>query len=215
MSTVATSFDNFLIEMASSFRRIAYATKGEMTALDMQSEAWLMAIAVGDARGREIDFSDASDRQLIMARLYMKTVKRRDWNLFGAARIDEENDDGFTLADRLPAHEGSDPLNGLLAREAVLERVAMLENSYTQLCAYNRAYENFNFDLGDLRDHLVISTLALRRRIALATWSYDTQFSLWDLKAQIDRLFRPPAGKTLPARATHSHDGAAQQCWNF
>lgn len=89
-------FEPFLHKMKTSFQRIARATKHEATAEDLQQEAWLIAHEIGSKRGREIDFSDPADQDLIIRAVSHRNVKRGDWKMRKSVRIDEdrEGEDG-------------------------------------------------------------------------------------------------------------------------
>lgn len=114
-------FEAFLSEMAGSFRRIAYATKLEVTEEDLRSESWIVASEIGEKRGVEIDFNDPADRNLIMGYLHTRNVTRKDWNLYGAVRVVGESNEEVKWIEKVPAHVGADPLVQLLMREQYSE----------------------------------------------------------------------------------------------
>jgi hypothetical protein len=86
-------FQSFLNKMKASFRRIARATKNELTTEDLQQEAWIVADEISKKRGREIDFSDPEDQDLVIRAVNHRNVKRGDWQMRKSVRIDQDAED--------------------------------------------------------------------------------------------------------------------------
>lgn len=110
-------FESFLTKMRNSFRRIAHATRHEMIVDDLHNDAWIVADGIGTRRERPIDFADPADQDLVIRAVNAKNVRRGDWKLCRAVRIDSEpeQDDGVPKwSERLAAHASSDPLVSLI-----------------------------------------------------------------------------------------------------
>lgn len=180
--------------MASTFRRIAYATKHEFTAQDLNSDAWLIGEKIAIKRGTPIDYSSLEDRDIIIRRLYKHAMRGCDWKLYRAVRIDDDSSDAIRWSERLPAAASSDPLIELLRREHGQDDEERLVASYSQATAYVRTLENFAYDLDKVCRHLAMSTNVLGNRIRFAVLTVAAQHSLFDGKARIAKRFRPRCG---------------------
>ncbi|MDB5911199.1 MAG: hypothetical protein JWP34_5316 [Massilia sp.] len=210
-------FESFIAKMASGFRRMAYATKQEVTVQDLHSEAWIVASEISEKRGKEIDFSDPADQNLIMGYVYTKKVTRRDRYLSSAVRIDQEveGEDGAPkLVAQLKAHSSSDPLKQLVRRENAMEAEAKLRASYSQAAAYFHTFTRFKHDRERVRLHLLISSLVLTRRMNVAQATTLVQPSLFDGKQRITSRFKAEPGRPYVVRVER-HLPTAQWGWDF
>ncbi|WP_426117241.1 hypothetical protein [Massilia sp. PWRC2] len=216
MSRPSSPFDTFLIAEASSFRRIAYAAKVE-TVGDLHGEAWIIASEIGRKRGWPVDFSVVDDQQLIIGRLYVLKVIRRDRHFLGAVQVDQgtESDDGsLRLIDRLAAPLGADPLVQLLDREDEQARAKALTESYSQAAAYLHTFARFRQDRERICDHLWITDATLSKRMVVAAQTYHRQKSLFDRKVKIGSRFIPQPGRRL-AESIRTHLVSSQWGWDF
>jgi hypothetical protein len=189
-------FKAFTTKLASSFRRIAYGT-GVETVGDLHGEAWIIANEISEKRGWAINFADEVDQQLIMARLYVLKVIRRDRNLLNAVQVDQEYEfehGPLRLIDRLAAPPSTDPLAQLLDREENRARQKALAESYSEASAYLRTFTRFQQDRKRICAHLCITDQTLSKRIERATETYHIQKSLFDRKEKIGGRFMPQAG---------------------
>jgi hypothetical protein len=210
-------FESFIAKMASGFRRIAYATKQEVTVQDLHSEAWIVASEISEKRGTEIDFSDPADQNLVMGYVYTKKVLRRDRHLSSAVRIDkdEESDDGAPKwSEQLKAPSSSDPLKQLVRRENAMEAEAKLRASYSQAAAYLHTFARFKHDRQRVCTYLLISSGVLARRMVAAAATTLIQPSLFDGKSKISSRFMPQPGRPYALRVDR-HLSAAQWGWDF
>ncbi len=209
-------FESFLKKMVTSFRRIASATKNEMTVGDLQNEAWVIAHEIGTKRGREIDFSDPIDEDLIIRAVNHRTVKRGDWRMRRAVRIDQESDDEGTTgwSERLAAQSSSDPLISLLLCESEINAQAILESSYSQATAYVMIYVRFGNNRRDICSYLVISNGTLARRVTFAAESVKIQPSLFDGIEKISKDFIAKRGCQYASRTEQNFTGT-QWAWEF
>ncbi|MDQ2820815.1 MAG: hypothetical protein M3Y65_10525 [Pseudomonadota bacterium] len=210
MSRAATPFDIFLIEMTSSFRRIAFATKNEFTARDLHSDAWLIGEKIAAKRGTPIDYSSPEERDMIIRRLYNHAMRGCDWKLYRAVRIDDDSSDAVSWSERLPAAAASDPLIELLRREHGKDDEERLVASYSQATAYVRTFENFGYDRDKVCRHLAMSIDVLGNRIRFAVLTVAAQHSLFDGKARIGKRFRPRPGRQCVPKAVDIRPHAQQ-----
>ena len=192
---VQSDFETFLIANRSSFRRISYVTKGEVTPEDLHSEAWLLAMKLETKRGHPVDFSCPEDQDLLMRDLYWHTVRGRDFTLRHAASIDEVRAGAASLADVLPGHPDEDPLMRLIQREDCAAGEQRLIDSFSQAVAYIRTNENFRNDRPAICRHLAISASVYDRRVSNASEIYSRQDSLFDRKSRISKRFKPAPGR--------------------
>jgi len=175
-----------------------------MTVEDLHNDAWVIALEIGDRRGRLIDFSDPEDEELVMKAVNLQNVRRGDWNLRHSIRIDHQpdgEDEGSKWVERLPARSSSDPLVSLLARESAVDTDAMLAASYSQATAYAITFANFNNDRQKVCMRLVISDCRLTRRVAAAGDSVQVQPSMFDRIERIPPTFMPMQGRALTSVA--------------
>lgn len=211
-------FADFTAKMASSFSRISYATKGEVSVKDLYGEAWIVGIEISEKRGYEIDFSDPADQDLVMSHLYVIHIRRGDWNMRSSVRIDQDNDNDDGTAprwsERLPASDTSDPLVSLLRREAAAQDREKLANSYSQAAAYVAAFVHFKYDRRQMAEYLLIADATLQNRVDLAAAVVTIQPSLFDGRVRIPRRFQPLPGKAYAKQAV-THLGSVQWAWCF
>jgi hypothetical protein len=210
-------FSLFLARMKSSFRSIARATGHEVEESDLQSDAWIVAHEISKRRGRDIDFSDPADQELVIRAVNLQNVRRGDWHMRKSVRIDQEaehEDSTATWSERLPAAETSDPLFSLLLRESALDAEIRLAASYSQATAYVRVFGRFKYDSKAVCNHLAISNDTLARRVKAAATCVRVQPSLFDGRERIEKRFRPAPGCRI-AELRLAHIETKQQAWDF
>jgi len=81
-------FHAFIADMKARFSRLAGATRKDKEVGDLHNDAMVFALEIGEQRGRPVDFSDPADRDLVMRHLHLENVKRGDWKMRYAARVD-------------------------------------------------------------------------------------------------------------------------------
>src|SRR5476649_1732589 len=210
-------FSLFLEKMKGSFRRIAKATRHEVTEGDLQSDAWVMAHEISERRGRPIDFSDPADQDLVIRTVNLNNVRRGDWHMRKSVRIDEEREteDGTVKwSEKLVAASTADPLKFLLKREAARANDAKFAASYSQAAAYVRVFAHFKYDRREVCAYLVVAESTLARREVVAAAVVAVQPSLFDGIHRIGPRFLPPPGRTYAAHAVR-HLGSVQWAWSF
>jgi hypothetical protein len=209
------SFQSFLARMKASFTRISRSTRNEMAVEDLHNDAFVLALEIGDRRGRPIDFSDPADAELVMGALYVENVRRGDWKMRRAVRIDQEpEEEGSTWADRLPARASSDPLIFLLAREAAIDVEALVTDSYSQASAYVITLWNFNQNRQKICAYLALSEAGFFRRLSSAADTIRVQSSMFDRLERIPADFFPLAGRQYAPQVEDKRD-AKQWAWTF
>lgn len=207
----------FFAKMKSRFSSLARSTRKEKEVGDLHNDAIVIALEIGDRRGRPIDFSDPADQDLVMRELYLENVKRADWKMRYAVRIDHEPDrdeDGAALIERLPAQASSDPLVSLLARESAIDLSALVTASYSQAAAYIVTFDHFRNDRQRICAHLVISKGVLWRRVSDAATTYRRQPSVFDGKERIPADFAPLRGRQYSTKIEDKRE-ARQWAWSF
>lgn len=210
-------FQAFFAKMKNRFSRLAKSTRNEKEVGDLHNDAFVIALDIGDKRGYPVDLSDPADQDLVMRELYLENVKRGDWKMRYAARIDQESEgeeEGTTLAERLPAPASSDPLISLLVRESEVDATTKLADSYSQATAYAITFSNFDNDRQRLCMHLVISDGALSRRVAVAAYTVTVQPSMYDCIERIPADFIPLKGRAYVATLEDERE-AKQWTWSL
>jgi hypothetical protein len=211
-------FESFLNNMKASFQRIAGATRGEMSVEELQSDAWIAASEIGEKRGREIDFTDPGDQNLLLGALHIRNVRRPEKNMRYAARIDQtwEGDEGEMNAwvNRLSADDAADPLISLIQQESRLDEDGMLIASYSQAAAYVMVFAHFKNSCEDVCAYLAISKRTLSQRIQQSANTVRVQRSLFDRIVRIPVDFMPSRGYVYPARLKDER-GVQQWGWTF
>lgn len=211
-------FQLFLSNMKASFRRIARATKSEMSIEELQSDAWIAAHEIGEKRGREIDFTNPDDQKLLLGALHIRNVRRPEKNMRYAARIDQsqEGEEGEvnSWANRLRADDASEPLTSLERQESARDEGKMLIESYSQAAAYVALFVRFKNNREDVCAYLVISKDTLSRRVNFAAKTVRLQRSLFDRIVRIPADFMPPRGRAYPTRIEEKRE-SWQWAWTF
>lgn len=208
-------FQAFLKKMAANFQSIAKAAKCAITVDDLKQDAWIIALELGEERGREVDFSDPDDQEQVMRRVNFRNVARGDWKLRNAVRIDRQPDDdenSLRWADRLAASPASDPVTMLIMCESARNLEEMLSNSFSQAVAYLTAFSNLKNDRKRICEHLAISGGTLNRRIKDAVAVFKMQPSLFDGIESIKDNFLPLKGRSYAVRKSENASNV-QEDW--
>lgn len=210
-------FASFLTKMKAKFQRIVKETKNEKAIEDLHNDAYVIALDIGDKRGRPIDLSDPADQDLVMRELYLENVKRADFRMRYAIRIDQEPEgdvEGSTWVERLPAAASSDPLVSLLAQESAIDVDAKLAERYSQATAYAITFSNFKNDRQKVCMHLVVSLGTLARRVTVAVNTVKVQPSMFDRVERIPADFIPLGGREYAPIIDDKRE-TAQKAWEF
>lgn len=203
--------------MKARFHRLARATRSEKEVEDLHNDAMVIALQIAHDRGRHVDLSDPADEDLVMRELYLENVKRADWKIRYAVRIDHDPDrdeEGTALIERLPAQASSDPLVAILAKESIQDPGAVVAKSYSQISAYIVTFDHFDSDAKRICSHLAISDETLWKRVADAASFRRRQQSMFDEKERIPADFRPLAGRQYGAKIADTRE-VGQWAWSF
>lgn len=210
VDTMFEFFSVFLKEAATRFNRIARSARSHIKPEDLHADAWIVAAELSEKRGREIDFANPVDQELVLNRIYWRIKDQRDWRLESAHSIDDDREGSTPWADRLPAPSSMIPLEILLQQEESAIASARLDACYSQAKAYTVALTNFEEDRAGLCAHLVISDFALRQREHNARQTVLRQWSLFAGIEIIDNAFMPAQGRELISAEKIAV--AAEQC---
>jgi hypothetical protein len=193
-------FSAFLKDAATRFNRIARSLRGQIKPGDLHADAWMVAAEIAEKRGKEIDFSDPADQNLVLNRIYWNVKGQRDWRLGSAYSIDDAPEGRTPWADRLAAPMSTSPLEILVNREISAMIDAALEASYSQAKAYIVALANFKDDRQRFCAHLRIAHPALMKREHNARQIVKRQPSLFDGLETIDPAFEPHHGREIVSK---------------
>lgn len=205
------AFQRFLDAHAANFRTISGATRGEWKPDDVRQEAWLLAVDLGDRRGRPLDLDDTADASLLVRSLYNHCVKyservvRHAHKLDHAAAGDDESDHHW-LRDRLVADGGEHPATRLEAAESASPQREAPGVYHSPAAAWLGLVARLGGRHADLAEFLLISRSWCGRCFRRVLWQADTQSPLPDLRMDADpghslrpwRRFRLPARGPIP-----------------
>lgn len=190
-------FERFLESRRGDLRRIAARTRGEFSADDLMSEAWLIAIEIGQRRGWGFDFGDDDDQDTLLAWMHNRFVKYADKAVRNAVRLDRgwDSEDGeqagAALARLLTAPMDTDPQMRQQALDEQDDLVAMVRHSYSEAVAYVLLLIRVDWHLEDLAELLAVGRQALKCRLRSAGLRARIQPTLFDGVDQIDLDFEP------------------------
>lgn len=210
------AFQSFIAKMKVRFNRLAKSTRSEKEVEDLHNDAMVIALQIAHDRGRHVDLSDPDDEDLVMRELYLENMKRGDWKMRYAVRIDHQPDwdeEGTSMLERLPAHASSDPLVSLLVNESAIDPDTLVRESYSQASAYMVTFGRL-VDQKRICAHLLIPKKTLWRRVSSAVDAYKQQPSVFDGKERIPADFLPLPGKKYPAKIGDKRE-AGQWTWDF
>ncbi len=188
--------EEFLEEIRTDLRRIAYRTKGEIDLEDLENEAYFLLEEFAEKYERNPNRFDVDDQKWILSRLFNKFIKWTDHNFKNALRINSlEDDNGESWILELPAPESSSPLVEILFKEELSVHQSLLDNSYSEAKAYVVTFDNFNQDKKTISSYFYITTDTLNKRFCRALILLGNQPSLFDFIETIDESFNPISGK--------------------
>ena len=204
----------FLEEIRSGLRRIAYRTKGEIDLEDLENETYFLLKEFADKFERQPNKFDIEDRNWVLSRLFNKFVKWADHNFKNALRINSlEDHNGESWILELPAPENNSPLVEILFKEELSTHQSLLENSYSEAKAYVVTFDSFNHDKKTISSYFYITSDTLNKRFNRALILLANQPSLFDFIETIDESFNPISGKPKVPFGTSFEK--IQLAWNF
>jgi hypothetical protein len=190
-------FSEFLDSRRGNIRSLAARTRGEMTADDLASEAWLIALEIEQRRGWRFDFADMEDQETLLAWMHNRFVKYAEKAVRYAMRLDRDWDQedgeqaGAALARLLTAPLDADPQLRMQTAEEGRDLASVVRQSYSEAAAYVLLLIRVDWHMQDLADMLAIGRCALRARLRAAGLHALVQPSLFDGVDFIDPNFEP------------------------
>jgi hypothetical protein len=206
-------FEVFSRDRRNDLKRIAYATRGEMSADDLTSEAWLLGLEIEEKLGRPFDFTSPLDQDRLLAWMHNRFVKYADKSVRHAIKLDTGWDDdaedsaGARISRMLLAPDGTDPLKHHVAQEEGMELLQAARRSYSQAAAYVILLVRSEWDMRALAADLWLGVTTLRRRMGAAAEIVKHQPALFDGVEEIPLDFVPARRR----RALRRLFGAALQ----
>jgi hypothetical protein len=214
------TISEFLQSQVVALRRIAGATRGDMSVEDVKQEAWLVAADIEQRRGYPVDFADPQDQESVLRWLYCKLVKFAEKQMRHAIRIDKDWDQedaevaASVLARLLTSPLDSDPLVRMQQAEDDIDYESAVRHSYSEASAYVLLLVRFDWDIEALAADLRVAVQALRRRLRLCGIKAKVQPSLFDGLAVVDPTFEPRRARPFSARR-FVEKVVHQCCWSF
>jgi len=192
-------FEVFRRERKKDLRSIANATRGEMEADELVSEAFFLTMEIEEKMHHQLDLTIASDQEILLRWLYARFVRYADKTMRNSVKLDQgwNSDDevlgeGAKLASALAAPETEDPLARQVVAEDHQQQLDTVQTSYSEASAYTLLLIEWGWDFKDLAADLLLgSTKTLRKRVARAADKKLRQPSLFDGIERIDPKFKP------------------------
>ncbi len=201
-------------------RRIVWATRGEVQAGDVESEAWLIATDIGAKRGRPMDLQAPEDQETLLGALYNRLVKFTERHLRYAVKLDTDWDKedstshGAVLSELLAAPAMSDPAIRALQEEQGHALVDAVRHSYSEASAYVLLLIRFEWDAPELAVHLHVGLATFRHRLKRSGAKAKEEPSLFDGVESVDRDFPETIGRPVVA-TQRAHLTGNQWGWAF
>ena len=187
-------FTEFMARIAKRLSAIAYSTRSGRKGRDLQGDVWVAAAEFEEHHGRDVDFENRIDQEDVLNRVYWNARRERDWKLEGSLSLDLEEDEGFSLAERLPGRADADPVIALEDQQVAAANVATIRNCYSQATAYVVVFASFDDNRRQISAYLAIVTSTLRARVRRANELVKVQASLFDGIHKVADDFMPMPG---------------------
>ncbi|MFK0377827.1 hypothetical protein [Pandoraea sp. NPDC090278] len=166
---------NLLAPMRDALRRIARASKNEYETEDLESEAYLEAVAYVGENGY-VPPDDEGLQEGVLTRLMRRFGFYANYKDRGAYRLDQEliADDGEfaenSVSARLTADASTEPAEILEREQREREQEEVVSGRFSEAVAYLRTFQNFHGGKSELASYLAIRprTLDVRLRRAMA-----------------------------------------------
>jgi hypothetical protein len=199
--------------------RIAWSSEGDHSVDDLTSETWLIVDELHADPDATPDPDDESLRDMIVARLqrqFGKFVNRKERFALRIDRDDIDDDGDFlpsAVGARLSAPEKYEPLVALEMREDAAVAVRAISGRFSEAIAYLRTFERFDGDAMRVATYLAIGARTLNRRVARASYTEETQPSMFDGIEAIPADFVPLAGRWAAPPLPHHYRPACAVAW--
>ncbi|VVE77437.1 hypothetical protein [Pandoraea sputorum] len=191
-----------LAPMRDALRRIARASKNEYEVEDLESEAYLEAVAYVAENG-DVAPEDAGLQEGILSRLMRRFGFYANYKDRSAYRLDQESvtDDGDfaenTVAARLTADVSTEPAEILEREQRERKQEEAVCGRFSEAVAYLRTFRNFHGGKTELANYLAIRPRTLDARLRRAMVLEGRQPSMFDGKATIAADFLPERGTAI------------------
>ncbi|MDR8090335.1 hypothetical protein KPB05_23025 [Burkholderia gladioli] len=199
--------------------RIAGSSQGDHSVEDLTNETWLIVDELHVEPDANPDPEDESVRELIVTRLQREFGRFVNRQERFAARIDRDdvNEDGDfmpnTIAATLSAPEKYEPLMSIEMREEATAAARKIGERFSEAVAYLRTFERFDGESAAVARYLAIGLRALDKRIARATYTQETQPSMFDGIEAIPADFVPRPGRWVPPPRANRYRGICELAW--
>ncbi|WP_334032781.1 hypothetical protein [Burkholderia gladioli] len=199
--------------------RIAGSSQGDHSVEDLTNETWLIVDELHVEPDANPDPEDESVRELIVTRLQREFGRFVNRQERFAARIDRDdvNDDGDfmpnTIAATLSAPEKYEPLMSIEMREEATAAARKIGERFSEAVAYLRTFERFDGESAAVARYLAIGLRALDNRVARATYTQETQPSMFDGIEAIPADFVPRPGRSVPPPRANRYRGICELAW--
>ncbi|WP_186159220.1 hypothetical protein [Burkholderia gladioli] len=199
--------------------RIAGSSQGDHSVEDLTNETWLIVDELHVEPDANPDPEDESVRELIVTRLQREFGRFVNRQERFAARIDRDdiNDDGDfmpnTIAATLSAPEKYEPLMSIEMREEATAAARKIGERFSEAVAYLRTFERFDGESAAVARYLAIGLRALDNRVARATYTQETQPSMFDGIEAIPVDFMPRRGRWVPPPLANRYRGICELAW--
>ncbi len=209
----------FLERNAAALRGMVRHSRGQWAMSDLQGEACLAAIELGDKRGYALDLDDPVDAERLLRRLWSR-ARNVGGVLRNAERPDQASFDdeghGPRSWERIAPSATENPLSLLEALESATPEPAPIDPYHSETAAWNWLLRRFNRRTRDIAAFLLISTSWCGQRRRRARHRADTQWQLpHRLSVEDDDLAIQPWRKfKLPTQAIDSTGQLAINFWN-
>ncbi|MCI3206535.1 MULTISPECIES: hypothetical protein [Pandoraea] len=195
-----------LAPMRDALRRIARASKNEYEVEDLESEAYLEAVAYVAENG-DVAPEDAALQEGILTRLMRRFGFFANYKDRGAYRLDQESrtDDGEfvvnSVAARLTADVSTEPAEILERAQREWEQEETVSGRFSEAVAYLRTFQNFHGGKVELASYLAIHPRTLDTRLRRAMALEGRQPSMFDGIEILSEDFHPAQGLLRRRRA--------------
>ncbi|WP_186071629.1 hypothetical protein [Burkholderia gladioli] len=199
--------------------RIAGSSQGDHSVEDLTNETWLIVDELHVEPDANPDPEDESVRELIVTRLQREFGRFVNRQERFAARIDRDdiNDDGDfmpnTIAATLSAPEKYEPLMSIEMREEATAAARKIGERFSEAVAYLRTFERFDGESAAVANYLAIGLHALDNRVARATYTQETQPSMFDGIEAIPIDFMPRPGRPKQSPWRHQFRSISEIVW--
>jgi hypothetical protein len=156
------AYRTFVRDRRPDLQRIVNAAK-DCELADVESQAWVMACDVFEARGEKIDFDDAGFQDRLIAYLFQFFVRYVDKRFRHSVRFNQESngDQGThvrSLLERITDDNALDPLANILASESFVSEPDEPGCHHSQASAWLHLLRRHGDRMDTLARHLLIST---------------------------------------------------------